>query len=70
MLSERLKKCGADPTIGLGVIGGDVLVGFTGVYLSETFKVLETVDEIKRKASKIGNVKDHKVERTLLRPFP
>ena len=57
----KSKNYGSDPSVPLETVVNAVIVGATGFYLGESSAVLDKVEEIKSKASKISKVKELKV---------
>jgi len=56
----KSKNYGSDPSVPLETIVNAVVVGATGFYLGESSAVLDSIEDIKSKASKISKVKELK----------
>jgi hypothetical protein len=56
----KSKNYGSDPAVPLETVVNAVVVGATGYYVGESSAVLDNVDDIKSKASKISKVKELK----------
>jgi len=56
----KSKNYGSDPAVPLDAIVNAVVVGATGFYLGEASEVIESVDDINKKAAKISKLKELK----------